>query len=71
MLLKLLIEKCVGGIYCASARANRVDFQACSFNPLGHLSFECARRHDFEHHTNSWIERWTKDDEIAGTCRSS
>jgi hypothetical protein len=39
--------------------------------PLGHLSFECARRDDFEHRTNSWIERWTKDDEIAGMCRSS
>jgi len=30
-----------------------------------------GQKGDFEHHTNSWIERWAKDDEIAGTCRSS
>jgi hypothetical protein len=32
MLRKLLIRNCVGGIWCASARAARVNFQACSFN---------------------------------------
>ncbi|HJZ73432.1 MAG TPA: hypothetical protein VKE51_16935 [Vicinamibacterales bacterium] len=46
-------------------------FPSVLLQPLGHLSFECARTDDFEHHTNSWIERWIKDDEIAGTCRSS
>jgi len=55
---------------CVSTR-ERSQFPSVLLQPLGHLSFEGVRRDDFEHHTNSWIERWTKDDEIAGTCRSS
>jgi hypothetical protein len=29
---EIVDRKCVGGIWCASARAAEVDFQACSFN---------------------------------------
>jgi len=43
--------------------------------PIGRASrlsqFRVRQKDDFEDHTNSWIERWTRDDEIAGTRRSS
>jgi hypothetical protein len=32
MLRKLIAGTSVGGIWCASARASRINFQACSFN---------------------------------------
>ena len=39
MLRRLLIQNCVGGIWCASARASEVAFQACALTTRPSLRF--------------------------------
>jgi hypothetical protein len=50
MLRKLLDQKCLGGIWCASARAARVDFQACS---IDHSDISPFRINDLRRPENS------------------
>ena len=44
MLREVVGRNCVGGIWCASARAGGIDFQACSFNHSDISPFDSLRR---------------------------